>query len=85
MSNLFKVFEVNNKDTRMASGASVVDYEHISQFILMLLLNSNKKNAGWVWETNSFRQFFFKTMRNKMSNGLEHFIGLQVFILIQPK
>ena len=43
MSNLFKLFKVNNKDTRMASGASVVDYEHISQFILMLLLNSNKK------------------------------------------
>ena len=43
MSNLFKLFKVNNKDTRMESGASVVDYEHISQFILMLLLNSNKK------------------------------------------
>ena len=43
MSNLFKVFKVNNKDTRMGSGASVVDYEHILQFILMLLLNSNKK------------------------------------------
>ena len=32
MSNLFKLFKVNNKDTRMASGASVVDFEHISVY-----------------------------------------------------
>ena len=32
VSNLFKLFKVNNKDTRMASGASVVDFEHISVY-----------------------------------------------------
>ena len=40
MSNIFKV---NNKDSRAISGASTVNFEHISHFILpLLLLNSNK-------------------------------------------
>ena len=40
MSNIFKV---NNKDARMVSGVSIVTFEHISNFILhLLLLNSNK-------------------------------------------
>ena len=48
MSNIFKV---NNKDTRTTSGASVVNFEHISHFILLLLLlNSNKKNVSWARE-----------------------------------
>ena len=40
VSNIFKD---ENKDTRMMSGASVVGFEHISNFILLLLkLNLNK-------------------------------------------
>ena len=40
MSNIFKV---NNKDSRAISEASTVNFEHISHFILLLLLlNSNK-------------------------------------------
>ena len=32
-----------NKDTRMMSGASIVDFEHILLFVLLLIwLNSNK-------------------------------------------
>ena len=35
--------EVNNKNTRMMSGASIVNFEHISYFILLSsLLNLNK-------------------------------------------
>ena len=40
MSNIFKVN--NNKDTSTMSVASIVNFEHILQFILMLLINSNK-------------------------------------------
>ena len=41
MSNIFKVNN-NNKDTSTMSVASIVNFEHILQFILMLLINSNK-------------------------------------------
>ena len=41
MSNISKV---NNKDTRIMSGASVVNFEHILHFILLLsLLILNKE------------------------------------------
>ena len=37
------LFTVNNKDTRTMSGVSIVNFEHISHFILLLILpNSNK-------------------------------------------
>ena len=42
-SQLSNIFRVNNKDTRTMSGASVVKFENISHYILLLLLlNSNK-------------------------------------------
>ena len=34
MSNIFKV---NNKDTKTTSGASLVNFEHILQFILLFI------------------------------------------------
>ena len=41
MQNIFKV---NNKDTRTMSGISSVNFEHISHFILQLiLLNLSKE------------------------------------------
>ena len=40
MSNMFTV---NNKDTRTMSVTTIVNFEHISHFILLLLLlDSNK-------------------------------------------
>ena len=36
------IFRVNNKDTRMMSGASIVNFEHVLSFILLILLNLNK-------------------------------------------
>ena len=37
------MFKVNNKDTRTTSGTSIVNFEHILHFILLLiLLNLNK-------------------------------------------
>ena len=36
------IFKVNNKDTRMMSGASIVNFEHVLSFILLILLNLNK-------------------------------------------
>ena len=45
---MFKLSQVNNKDTR-TSVASIVNFKHTSYFILLLLLlNSNKKQlAGY--------------------------------------
>ena len=41
MSNIFKV---NNKDTRTTSDTFIAKFEHISHFILLLiLLNLNKE------------------------------------------
>ena len=37
------IFKTSNKDNRTTSGASIVNFENISHFILMLLLlNSNR-------------------------------------------
>ena len=42
-NNVSDTFKVNNKDTRTTSGASIVNFEHVPHFILLiLLLNSNK-------------------------------------------
>ena len=42
-NNVSDIFKVNNKDTRTTSGASIVNFEHVPHFILLiLLLNSNK-------------------------------------------
>ena len=42
------IFKVNSKDIRTICVASIVKFEHISHFILqLLLLNLDKKNAAW--------------------------------------
>ena len=33
-----QIFKVNKKDTKTTSGASIVNFEHISRFILLLIL-----------------------------------------------
>ena len=41
--NVLNIFKVDNKYTKTISSASIVNFEHISQFILLLLLlNLNK-------------------------------------------
>ena len=41
-NNVANIFKVNNQETRMASGASIIDFEHILHFILLLtFLNLN--------------------------------------------
>ena len=44
------------------SGASIVNFKHISHFILMLFIaESEKVNAGWAWETIvSDNKFYFQ-------------------------
>ena len=46
LSKVSNVLKVNSKDTRTTSGASIVNFEHkfgiYLQFVLLLLLNSNK-------------------------------------------
>ena len=42
-NNVSNILKVNHKDTKMMPGASIINFKHISHFILMLLLlNSNK-------------------------------------------
>ena len=43
-NNIPNIFKVNNKVTRAMSGASFLNFEHMSHLILLLLLqNSNKQ------------------------------------------
>ena len=43
------IFEVNSKNTRATSGASIVNFEHILNCILVA--EFQQKNAGWAWES----------------------------------
>ena len=49
-NNMSNVLKVNNKDTRTTSGASIVNAEHISQFIV-IIAEFEQINAGWAQET----------------------------------
>ena len=49
------ILEVNNKYTRLTTGVSIVNFEHILQFILLLLLlNSNKYSKTLVSDKVDF-------------------------------
>ena len=52
--NVSFIFNVNNKDTRMTA-ASIVNFEHILHFILLLLLLTLNK-CWWCFRIYSFRQ-----------------------------
>ena len=43
MSNIFKV---NNKNNRTTSGGSIVNFEHILQFTIIIIVESNQINVG---------------------------------------
>ena len=42
------MFKVNNTETRSTAGTSIVNFEHISHFILLLsiIVEFEQKNAG---------------------------------------
>ena len=42
-NNVSNIFKVNHKDTRAMFGASIINFEHISHFILLSLLLNSKK------------------------------------------
>ena len=77
MSNILKV---NNKDTGMASGTSVVNFKHVSHFILLSnLLNLNKQMlVGPEKRTFQTINLFLVTVRNILSYGLGKFVRLYV-------
>ena len=52
--NMSNIFKVNNKDTRTTPVTSIVNFEHISHFILLLLLLNSNKQLGL--RSYSFRQ-----------------------------
>ena len=82
-----KHVKVNNEDTRTTSVASTVNLEHISHFILrLLLLNSNKDMLAGSENIKIQKiNLFSVTVRNKLSHGRGRFVGLHVFILTHPK
>ena len=83
MSNIFKV---NTKDTRTTYGVSVVNFEQILYFILLLIAGFNQITASWAWETTvSDNKVVFRTVRNILSYGLGKFAGVQDVILVCPK
>ena len=51
MSNIFKVY---NKETRTTFCASIVNSEHILQFILLLLLLNSNKYSETIASDNKF-------------------------------
>ena len=55
--NVSTILKVNNDVTRTTSVASIVNFEHISHFILLLLLNSNKSKYSLGLRIYSFRQW----------------------------
>ena len=82
-----KHVKVNNEDTRTTSVASTVNLEHISHFILrLLLLNSNKDMLAGSENIKIQKiNLFSVTVRNKLSHGRGRFVGLHDFILTHPK
>ena len=51
-NNTSNMFEVNNKYTRTTTGVSVVNFEHILEFILLLLLLNSSKYSKTLGSDN---------------------------------
>ena len=77
------IFKVNNKDTRRSVASN---FEHISHFILLLLLlNSNKCWLGLRIHSFNTINLFSVTMRIILTFGLGKIVCLYVFIFFQSK
>ena len=83
--NVSNIFKVNNKDTRTTSGASVVNFEHISHFTLQLILLNSNKLIPFGPEKRLFPtiNLFSMTMRNILFYGPKKFVGV-CFHLYSP-
>ena len=46
---MINIIKVNSKDNRTVSVASVVNFEHISHFVI--IVEFNQINVGWARET----------------------------------
>ena len=45
LNNMSNIFKVNNKDTRTTSDVSVINFEHILHFIIIIIVEFNQLNA----------------------------------------
>ena len=54
--NTSNILKFNNKDTRKTSGSSIVNFEHISQFILLLYCWIQTNKCQFSLRNYSFRQ-----------------------------
>ena len=60
MSNIFKIFKVNIKDARKVFGCSIVNFEHISHIVIVIIAEVKHINAIWGRETIvSYNKFVF--------------------------
>ena len=71
------IFKIKNKDTKTMSGASIVIFEHVSHFILLLVLLSLSKLMPVGPEKLQFQtvNLFSVAVRNILSYGLGKFVG----------
>ena len=76
MSNIFRV---NNEDTRMTSGASFVNFEHIAIYSV-IIVEFQQIDVAWSCDILVSDNKF---VRNIQSCGLEKFFRLHVFIFTQ--
>ena len=84
MCNVPNIFKVNNKDTRMMSGASFANFEHILHFILLLILLTEFEQINVVWAGETVVQsinLFPVTVKNILSYGLGKFVGIYVMFI----
>ena len=85
--NVSNILKVSNKDTGMESGTSIVNFQHVSHFILLSnLLNLNKEMLvgpeKWTFETINL---FLVTVRNILFYGLGKFVRLYVLRMRKDK
>ena len=78
---------MSNKDTGMESGTSIVNFQHVSHFILQSNLLNLKKEMlvgpeKWTFETINL---FLVTVRNILFYGLGKFVRLYVLRMRKDK
>ena len=79
MTNIFKV---NKKNNRTSSGGSIVNFEHILHFII--IIQSNKCRLRLRNYKSQTVKFISVTERNFLPYGLGEFVGLHIFVLFDP-
>ena len=68
----------------MMVGAFIVNFEHISNFVLLFIAQFEQINAGWDSETIVLDKFVFSNCGKYILLWARKIFGINVFILILP-